>query len=168
MTSQVLSYKLDRATAEEAFVAGVLHEIGKLGLYSRGSGGYADLMDEARDRRVRFYQLEIEKIRYCTHVSAGTLIGRQWRLGRDILEVIRFHQVVEEKPRVCRRAATIVNLVSLGNLIAIESGFGLEDPELITAWDSEPAQCLGLSEDDIGVIKESLPTLIESQLAALR
>lgn len=167
VASQALSIKVNQALPDEAFVAGVLHDIGKLALYSREPEDYGDLMDETRKSGVRFYRIENEQIRYCSHESVGALIGRKWRLGGDILEVIRFHHVVEDKPHVCHRAAPIVNLVSLANLLAIESGFGMEDPETIKAWDSEPARCLGLDEDALGVVKEDLPGLIQSQRAAL-
>lgn len=167
VASQALSIKVSQAKSDEAFVAGVLHDIGKLALYSHGPKDYGDLIDETRKRGVRFYRIENEQIRYCSHETVGALIGRKWRLGGDILEVIRFHHVVEDKPEVCRRAAPIVNLVSVANLLAIESGFGMEDPDTIAAWDSEPARCLGLGEDDLGVVKEDLPGLIQSQCAAL-
>lgn len=168
VASQTIAERIDNVLPEEAFVAGMLHDIGKLIIYGQAQKEYAALETEAREQGRRFFEFERENIQYCTHETIGSLVGRKWHLSSDMLEVMRFHHVVEEDESIAQRASPIVIVVSAANLFTNQLGMGTEQPELINVLESIPARQLGLDEQAIEELTETLPEIIADQKSAFQ
>ncbi len=108
---------------EEAFVAGMLHDVGRALLAKHCPREYA--MVEAR--RIRGAQtLEAElQVLGATHAEVGAWACESWRLPTELVESVRFHHTpLEAGPYV--RAASIVHIADNLWLEACSP----EDPEL--------------------------------------
>ena len=55
-------------------------------------------------------------------------------------------------------------MISLGNLLANELGFGSESESTIETTGSKPVLILGIEEPVLDEMRETLPPLIEEQL----
>ena len=168
VTSQTIAEQVGGVSTEEAFVAGMLHDIGKLIIYGQAENEYAELEVEARTEGRRFFECEQENIQYCTHETIGSLVGRKWCLAPDMLEVMRFHHVVERDESIAERSSRIVLVVSAANILANQLGMGAEAPELMNVLESIPAAQLGLNEEMIENLTETLPEIVSSQKSAFQ
>jgi putative nucleotidyltransferase with HDIG domain len=79
-----------RRFAEEAFISGLLHDVGKLVLASRFSESYRDVALEARRRRLPIWQSEMEQYG-SSHAEVGAYLLSCWGLPRIVIEAVGFH-----------------------------------------------------------------------------
>jgi HD-like signal output (HDOD) protein len=78
------------ASLDEYFIAGLLHDIGKIPMNNALSDEYVLVLSHADHERIPLYQAERE-ILGMDHTTAGVLIGKQWRLGDEVIAAIDSH-----------------------------------------------------------------------------
>lgn len=86
----------DRKIADDAFVAGLLHDIGKLILISSDPRTYRGILNTAESKGLPAWQVEEERLG-CTHADIGGFILGSWGLPHPIVEAIAWHH----RPSLC-------------------------------------------------------------------
>lgn len=144
--------ELTNQSTENAFTAGLLHQMGKCVL--------ASCMPEQYQQALKDTTLKIEhaEIQYCgvNHIVAGQQLGRYWRLPDFIISSI---QVATPTGNV----ASLASLVSLADVLAVEAGFFRvgEDENSINAQRIIPSTSdSGLSTEDMDKIVDALPEIV--------
>ncbi len=90
ITAKLLAQKKGMADPEEASVAGLLHDIGKVVLRVQFPIEYQMALATARDRSV--FLVDVEKELFgMTHATAGAYFADTWRLPKFVVESIRYH-----------------------------------------------------------------------------
>ncbi len=79
-----------RRFAEEAFMGGLLHDVGKLVLASRFPDSYRRIAPLARKRRSPSWRIEIEEYG-ASHAEVGAYLLACWGLPRIVIEAVAFH-----------------------------------------------------------------------------
>lgn len=74
----------------EAYVAGILHDAGKLVLLDCLGDTYRDAQREAGDRRRSLEAIEGQRFGF-THVHVGARLVERWNLPRQVVRAICFH-----------------------------------------------------------------------------
>ncbi|WP_020612591.1 HDOD domain-containing protein [Sediminispirochaeta bajacaliforniensis] len=82
--------KVDPRKIEEFFVAGLLHDIGKIPLNNRLSDQYFLAMSTADRETMPLYKAE-KRAMAIHHCEAGQLIAKTWNLGQEISDAIIYH-----------------------------------------------------------------------------
>lgn len=109
--AQRLAVELGYPRAEEAYLAGLLHDIGRLALLAAAPDAYAPLFDREAQT-----SLDEERSRFgLTHAEAGGWLAERWRLDPLFCDSLRYHH--EDGSRV-RDAHTLVQIVYLANQLA--------------------------------------------------
>lgn len=90
--SRLLSQKLKLMNVENYFIAGVLHDIGKLFFYKVFKKIYLDLVAKLKDEKGLLTNYELNKFSL-DHCEAGYLLGKHWQLPDMLLNSIRYHEV---------------------------------------------------------------------------
>ena len=119
----------DEKAAEEAFTAGLLHDIGKLALADNPSLKYLDLMTQARETNRQLVEVEREKYQ-ATHAEAGAYLLDLWGLPAPLVEAVAWHH---EPAKTAEP--------EFGSLTAVHAANALE-PQL-----TEGSPCQGLDSD---------------------
>lgn len=166
--SHWLARELASGNADEAFLAGMLHDIGKVMIYRQAPEIYGELIDQAMTSSTRFFEREKIKINFCTHESIGAVVGRKWSLDAEIVEVIRFHHDIEENADVVVENKPLVAIVSLANLMANLCGFGCENPETINVLETKAAELMGLKAETVDQFLSALPQIVEEETGQLK
>lgn len=83
----------DRTRRDEAFTAGVLHDVGKLILATRLPRRYGAVLREAADGKGPLHALELELIG-ATHASVGAVLLGSWGLPIEIVQAVAFHHAM--------------------------------------------------------------------------
>ncbi|NPA25217.1 MAG: HDOD domain-containing protein [Deltaproteobacteria bacterium] len=96
LATAILSRDLARedgfADVEVAFVAGLLHDVGKFILGHLHGEAYAGLLETYRQQpETDLCRLESEAF-YCNHQEVGTLLAQSWGLPRELIRVISRHR----------------------------------------------------------------------------
>ncbi len=82
--------KISTMEQEEFFVAGLLHDLGKLPMMAVYTDHYEKAIERAAEEKRSLFQLEKELIGY-DHCQIGHLIADKWKLDADMQNAIAHH-----------------------------------------------------------------------------
>lgn len=105
---------------EAAFLAGLMHDVGKLLLLQRFGEDYAKILLKACRSNESLTQLE-EDTYVVNHTEIGQYIGEQWNFSPDIIAAIRnHHQPFQDMPLsitlLVKAADTVTHALGIGHL----------------------------------------------------
>lgn len=137
--SRLLALRLKMKDPEEAFVAGLLHDIGKVILMEHFPKEYSNVIDEAESKRLPLYVLEHE-VFGIDHAVVGMKICEQWKLSETISKVIGFHhkKISEQNKEEAKTVRTVQAASNLAKIARI--GYGGEsyvEPNFLRGPSSE-------------------------------
>ena len=122
----VLSQELAAACflkGDEAYTAGLLHDIGRLGLLAAYPVEYANLLSVAVD--YSFDVLHCERDLFdIDHCQAGAWLAEQWKLPAEIAGIAAHHHEDPQTPDR-ERKPDLLNIIRLGCRLADALGFGV-------------------------------------------
>jgi HD-like signal output (HDOD) protein len=152
------------ALVPEAFVAGLLHDLGIALLARLEPEGMSALVAALRaDPECDGAALEQEHVGM-GHARCATLLFESWRLPAPLIAGASHHDDPASAPESERAMAT---LVCLGNQLAIagDMGFGGERAALATRC-TEAAAFLRLTDDDLSAVAAALPARVATWQSA--
>ena len=161
LASHWLSERLGIRDSDECFVAGLLHDVGKVLMYRQAGQAYGRLIDEAAHGGVRFYRHERANLQFCSHDALGALIAMKWELDQNTVEVIGNHHRVEDDEDIPQQTASVIALVSLASLVANHVGFGAKLSSTHDLLTSRPAEILRVKQETIEELVETLPAMVK-------
>ncbi len=97
--------------AEEAFTAGLLHDIGKLALEAWDADRRLLASRLMRERGMRYSEWTLPVFPH-GHCEVGAALAAQWMLPRAIVEAIACHHCARDRPRQRRSWLAIVALAN--------------------------------------------------------
>ena len=112
--------KVDPKDLEEYFIAGLLHDIGKVPLNNRLSKQYIEVFTESERRRIPLYLAE-EGSFGLDHADVGKLIVENWKLSEEIQDVVLFHHRTDQYDG---KHKDIVFTIAAANYFAIVNEIG--------------------------------------------
>ncbi|MDY6837653.1 MAG: HDOD domain-containing protein [Thermodesulfobacteriota bacterium] len=95
VTGRNLAEKTRLTTPDEAFVAGILHDLGKVLLAQYFKGLFAEVWTRMRDNGLSFYEAE-NKLLPVAHPQIGGHLAQKWHLPPDLVRGISYHHSVNE------------------------------------------------------------------------
>jgi len=118
MASERCATMLDTGI-EEAFVCGLLHDIGKVTLDMLYPEEFRAAADRAHSEGKFIRETERETFGM-DHAEVGGLLGEHWNLPASVVDAIQYHHAPEESAQNPRQA----DLTAVANFIAYEAGIG--------------------------------------------
>jgi HD-like signal output (HDOD) protein len=136
--------------AEEAFLAGLLHDIGELFLLK-----VLDLLARDPEHPVPMTKALVGEVLEAMHHDIGHRLLLKWELPEMYARVARDHHAAE-----CNENDTILVITRLSDIICHKLGAGCEpDPEIVLAATTE-AQALGLREVKLAQLEVLLEDVV--------
>ncbi len=132
---------------ESAFVAGLLHDIGRLILYKEKSTEMAELLNSCRETKTLLYQSEKERFGF-DHAILGGLLLKEWKLPNRLVETTACHHT----PQKSREFVTETATVHVANIIANALQIGSTGETLIPPLHPESWEVLGVDADNMAFI----------------
>lgn len=117
--ARIMATSLRMPDADDAFSAGMLHDIGKVVLDVHFRRDYQQVMELARRKKISphgpaFLAIE-DSVLQSDHTRVGAFLATKWKLPVTIAETIQYHHAPQEAP-TCQ---PLVSLVALANQLAI-------------------------------------------------
>lgn len=140
-----------RSASEEAFVGGLLHDVGALFLDSYFPVQYAVAMAFAvrESKSARDSELMVLGI---DHATVGRRIGEHWNFPQHLVSVMGGHP----EPMRYKEISELVLIVHAAEWLAWECGYKTSDHTQPGALDSEVAEWLAFDEETWEAVKQEL------------
>ncbi len=140
---------------EEAFVAGLIHDIGKLLLATYVAGAYEEIVKVIAEGKT-FDEAERQVLGY-DHAIVGAMAAEKWNLPDIYVDAIKYHHRPQETDNL------MAKVVHLADYIAYSMGWGSEGLEgLNYTLDENVLEELGIAPEEIDVLFNE--TLDQSEL----
>jgi putative nucleotidyltransferase with HDIG domain len=166
VTAKLIASKrnMDVKLREEYFIAGLLHDIGKIPLNNRMAEEYVQAVSLTDRDHIPLYQSE-ERLLTVHHATVGKLIVENWHLGENLSDAVTFHHNLADYTGSHRE---LVLTVAVANLFSntYELGFsGDRYPENLGAG---VMQELGIDWDYLESLEDAVKGEIEKAQVFLK
>lgn len=111
---------LSREVVEDAFLAGMLHDVGKLILSTGLSEKYGEIVKKAEENGASLWEIE-QEVLGTTHGAMGAYLMGLWGFADNVVEAIAFHHVPDTCP-----VSTMGGLAAVHTANALEHALGPE------------------------------------------
>lgn len=143
---------------ESAFVAGLLHDFGKVAFDVLYPEAFQAAVEYAIRERVPLHDAERETMGV-DHAEAGALLAQRWNLPDDVVRAIQFHHHPEQKASPAGGISLTANLAAVGNQLAYMAGFGDCERVPEPPYPKYAAEILGFTnairDEIVGSLKQS-------------
>lgn len=155
--AKVIACLCKNANPEEAFAAGLLHDIGKLALALYMPMEYALLRKPGLTVVLTDYEAE-QKMLGITHQEIGALVATQWHLpALYVAPISKHHNPLEDVEEIDPLTAC----VHVGNALAYECDMGFSPPGVYNEADPFVLSFLEISESQYACIRPALVKEVE-------
>lgn len=138
LLSRELGQILGLRGTEEAFICGLLHDIGKILLLRNSFHVYSILLEENKENRM--LNGELMTFGY-THAQVGSLVANRWDLPEGVCHTILNHH----NPSQAEQFQVIAHLISAADALANAHGYGVREMDDENLEESDSAIMLNLS-----------------------
>ncbi len=152
MTAEKIAARTTSVPPGQAYIAGLLHDIGKVVLDQFVARAYPLFYRELQDRSADILDVE-NRILGKDHTRVGNLLARKWGLPASLADAIRFHHAPEGK----QRHEVLTTIVYLADLLMSRFRPGLELERLETANLAEHLARLDLTTARLPELVEIIP-----------
>lgn len=145
--ARIVAAKVGGCLPEDAFVAGLLHDIGKSALLLFKPAEYPELVREVQGGTGSFAELERARWGF-DHADVGAAVLRLWQLPDLFVEGIRFHHRLRELP-----SPSLWAQVELASRNAKAGLLGLEKRHGLRVADGDAAAMLKWTDEHSAALK---------------
>ena len=160
LVAQSLAGKVKYPVAEEAFVAGLLHDVGKVLLSVHLRGKFNQVVFAANKKRVSFVDAEREVFGF-DHAEVGARMLEKWNLPVSLVHAVRHHHA----PLGAKQPTALACIVHVADVVCLMLGVGLGADGLSYSLDPRVLDLLKLTD---GAIEATMSEVSSSAGADLK
>ncbi len=131
---------LDRDTIDNTFIAGALHDVGKIVLADNFGRDYTVLCHKAKVQETAIMDLEIEQFG-ASHADVGGFLLGLWGLPQEIIEAVAFHH---DPSSSVDESFTPLTAVHVANILGDQPSDPTLEPTAVGQIDKKYLASLGL------------------------
>jgi putative nucleotidyltransferase with HDIG domain len=137
---------------EEAFTAGLLHDLGKIALNNGSHESYTKVIARVYNEGVSFVDAERDVFGF-DHAELGACVARKWRLTECLEMTIRHHHDPEALAKLEPRESKLTALTAVTTAACTRLGIGRRHPvEALDLTLLEGWNVLGFQDEDVDAV----------------
>ena len=145
--AQLIAKRAKYRITEEAFVAGLLHDIGKVLISSYMGSEFEEVTSHAQSMNQSFAGAEKDILGF-DHAEVGARLAEHWNLPAHLVQAIRFHHAPSRQDP----ANTLTSIVHLADVLCITLGIGLGTDGLQYDLENATLETLDLDDDSLDTL----------------
>lgn len=153
--ARILAEATRYPNAEEAFLCGLMHDIGKPILMRNFPARYTQVMADVYAGRAGFHPLELQAFGF-SHAHVGALVAERWNFPRRFSEAIAFHH----DPLSASDHLQLACIVNLANSIMARMEIGFEKKKDLDVAAEPSAQFLNLTDNTLNDVVDGVGRLL--------
>ena len=139
---------------EEAFTAGLLHDLGKIALNNTSRKKYTNVLAKVYNEGVSFTSAELEEFGF-DHAELGACVAAKWKLSSSLENAIRYHHDPEGLAGLSPEDRRLTALTSVATACCTRLGVGRRAPvEELHVGELWSWAELGLGDEDVEPVLE--------------
>jgi len=152
-TAKILCEKLKVANSGEIFIAGLLHDLGKIVLVQFFQKEFYRALQAAHQKNILIFEAEKEEFG-ASHSQVGKYLAERWKLPPNLIEVITYHH----NPSQSKIATELTSIIHLSDIICRGINIGYSGDNSIPEIDNYVWNKFNLESK---IIKKWLPEIRE-------
>lgn len=168
MGARLVAKRAGSKHIEEAFLAGLLHDIGSLIMLKKMRKEYDAVLAEANENGNGLAEVEKETLGF-SHEELGSLILEKWNFPPILSQAVHYHHRPEEltasaETPVDNDTVLATNIVCFADALAKSLGHGIVDEAQVDLTELEAARHLHLSPEATADIAQELEESFAEEL----
>lgn len=152
VAARMLAHEAKMKEADEAFVAGIIHDIGKVVLDEYAPDYFDQVLAHVREHDALIYEAERSVLGF-SHAQLGRWLGTKWSLPYPLIDAIFYHH----QPGNAQKAPQLTALVHIGDILARTLKLGSGGDDKVPPLDPAAWQLVDLDESVLRRILDRLP-----------
>jgi putative nucleotidyltransferase with HDIG domain len=153
ISAGVIAKDLKLPNQEEAYLGGLLHDVGKVVLDNSDPQKFADVMEMVYNEQMSFRMAEQEVYGF-SHVDVGAMVIRKWKLSENLEMAVR-HQYNPKWLSMDPNLMKLTAVVNLANQFCLRLGIGHRKPvEDLPLEKEEAFEILQMKADRLPMLLE--------------
>lgn len=154
VAARLTGYSSIDVDRDEAFTAGLLHDLGKIALNNTSRKKYTKVLGRVYNDGVTFVEAEMEEFGF-DHAELGACVVAKWKLSTRLENAIRYHHDPSALDQLSLEDRRLTALTSVATACCTRLGVGRRAPvEALMLGELWSWRELGLGEEDVDPILE--------------
>ena len=142
VVARVIASMNRESNIESFFVAGILHDIGSLLIYSKMGEQAVEVMGYIREHKCTLHEAEKKCLGF-THTQVGGYLLKQWTLPKNLIESVYYHH----NPMSSRSYPSFASTIHLADTVATAMKLGEGGEYYVPNLDQKAWEKVGLDDD---------------------
>ncbi|MCF8145467.1 MAG: HDOD domain-containing protein [Deltaproteobacteria bacterium] len=121
-----IAKKIEYSRPEEAYIVGLLHDVGKIFLDLQGQRNYGEFLHGIAGSQDNIVEQE-RKILGLGHDDVGAFFCSLWKLPEPIVLAVKYHHQRFQPEDLSKEEAVLISIASLSNFVCWTQGIGSFD-----------------------------------------
>lgn len=156
-TARIIATKARIPNPEDIFVAGLLHDVGKIVLDQFVHEKFATIMQMVADENILIREAEIKVLDGINHSQIGALLATKWKLPSALVQIIAFHH----RPEMGDQMMKAISCVHLADILVRSLDIGDGGDKKIPKLNNDAWELLGLTMADVDLIMSKMEDELE-------
>ncbi len=158
LTARSLARRTGYELPDQAFIAGLLHDIGKTVLNTYMTSAFLSVINKVNEEKIPFMEAERQILGF-DHAVVGARVAEKWNLPEILVEAIAKHH----SPREAINNPKLTSIVHVADAASMSMGIGLGGDGLLYPFDGFATDRLNLTEN---MIEETIAEIADSLMDA--
>lgn len=153
--ARLIARKIRFHEVEEAFISGLIHDIGKVLLDQYMHEDFIHCVRLANEKNLLLISAERAHFGF-DHCDVGGFLAKRWNLSQTLAEVLEYHNSPPGDLKTLGTNVKLLALVHVSDIMARGAKLGFAGDDLVPRTSMELWKELGLSKEDILEIKDRI------------